>query len=130
MSKSIASKATPLSCTKHTETVNLDDVEIRLLPLGYFLATKFSAFYDRGGKDPRTSHDFEDIVYILNYTFNLKELIIDTSDNLKQFLKEAFQKILDSSSLQEAIIGNLYYEDQIARFDKIINLLKDINNDI
>ena len=86
--------------------------------------------YVGGGIDPRTSHDFEDIVYILNYTSNLKEFIIDASDNLKHFLKEAFQKILDSSTLQEAVIGNLYYEDQITRFDKIINLLKDINNDI
>ncbi len=116
--------------TKHTQIVNLDNIEIRLLPIGYFLATKFSAFYDRGGKDPRTSHDFEDIVYILNYTLNLKELIIDASNNLKQYLKEAFQKTLDSKTLQEAIIGNLYHEDQIARFDKIMNLLIDINKNI
>ncbi len=30
-----------------------------------FLATKFEAFKDRGG-DYRTSHDFEDIVYVLD----------------------------------------------------------------
>ncbi len=44
--------------------ITLDDIEIRCLSLPYYLATKFSAFYDRGTKDPRTSHDFEDIIYL------------------------------------------------------------------
>ncbi|MFT6970641.1 MAG: putative nucleotidyltransferase [Roseivirga sp.] len=46
----------------------LDEMEISLMPLPYFLASKFDAFFNRGSKDPRTSHDFEDIVYILTYT--------------------------------------------------------------
>lgn len=115
---------------KHNLIVQLDGVEIRLLPLSYFLASKFAAFYDRGGKDPRTSHDFEDIVYLLNYTSNIKVLIIDADKKVRQFLKEAFENILASNVLQEAIIGNLFYEDQMARFEKIIKLLKEINSTI
>jgi len=46
----------------------VDEIEINCLSLPYFLATKFTAFYDRGAKDPRTSHNFEDIVYLLNHT--------------------------------------------------------------
>ncbi|WP_245738236.1 hypothetical protein [Hyunsoonleella jejuensis] len=52
--------------------INVDGALIKILSLPYFLATKFSAFDDRGGKDPRFSTDFEDITYILNYTSNLK----------------------------------------------------------
>ena len=98
------------------------------MPFPYFLATKFSAFYDRGGKDPRTSHDFEDIVYILNHTSNTDDLIFGSDKKVQLYLKEAFLKILDDTILQEAVIGNLYYENQMARFDKIIDKLKEITN--
>lgn len=54
-------------------SVQIEEQTIRILPFTYFLATKFSAFTARGGRDPRMSHDFEDIVYLLNYTLNFKE---------------------------------------------------------
>jgi hypothetical protein len=98
--------------------------------LPYFLAAKFDAFYDRGFKDPRTSHDFEDVVYLLNYTSNLERIILESSEDVQTFLKEAFGKILETPVLQEAIIGNLYYEDQMIRFDRIILSLKHITQDI
>ena len=111
-----------------SQSINLDGIEIKVLPFPYFLATKFSAFYDRGGKDPRTSHDFEDIVYILNHTSNIDDLIFGSDKKVQLYLKEAFLKILDDTILQEAVIGNLYYENQMARFDKIIDKLKEITN--
>ena len=113
---------------KKSQIINLDGIDIKVLPLPYFLATKFSAFYNRGGKDPRTSHDFEDIVYILNHTSNIKEQILASDKDVQKFLKEAFLKIIKDSYLQEAIIGNLYYENQMARFEKIMNNLKEITN--
>jgi len=50
----------------HLIETTIEDVNIRILSLAYFLASKFSAFHDRGSDDPRTSHDFEDIIYILD----------------------------------------------------------------
>lgn len=111
-----------------SQNINLDGIEIKVLPFPYFLASKLSAFYDRGGKDPRTSHDFEDIVYILNHTSNTDDLIFGSDKKVQLYLKEAFLKILDDTILQEAVIGNLYYENQMARFDKIIDKLKEITN--
>jgi hypothetical protein len=111
---------------KHCQVVSLDEVIISLLPLSYFLATKFSAFYDRGGEDPRTSHDFEDVVYLLNYTTNLKDIILESDEKVKLFLMKAFENILKDNVIQEAIIGNLFYEDQTIRYKRIINLLKEI----
>ncbi len=110
----------------HIFTKEIDNITIKLLPLPYYLATKFSAFYDRGIKEPRISHDFEDIVYILNYTSDLKEQILKAENPVKEYLKNAFLQILSGRVLQEAIIANLYYEQQTARFNKIMITIKSI----
>lgn len=105
--------------------VQIEEQTIRILPFTYFLATKFSAFTARGGRDPRMSHDFEDIVYLLNYTLNFKEKIMDSpNEDVKQYLIASFQTILQDERKQEAIIGNLYFEDQMDRFNRIIRELK------
>ncbi|GHA47455.1 hypothetical protein GCM10007103_30490 [Salinimicrobium marinum] len=110
--------------------IQIEETQIRILPLAYFLATKFSAFSSRGGKDPRMSHDFEDIVYILNYTTDFKEEILRSDVGVKQYLIEEFQKILKDNRIQEAIIGNLYYEDRLERFDRIMYELQATVNSI
>ncbi len=105
---------------------SVDDIEIKCLSLPYFLATKFSAFYDRGAKDPRTSHDFEDIVYLLNYTNNLVEQIQDTNEDVRNYLIKCFADVLADSVKQESILGNLFYEEQDLRYQKIIKKLMQI----
>ena len=105
--------------------VQIEEQTIKILPFTFFLATKFSAFSARGGRDPRMSHDFEDIVYLLNYTSNFKEEVQNSNDeDVKQYLVESFNRILQESRLQEAVIGNLYFENQEARYQRIIKELK------
>ncbi|MBC7776262.1 MAG: nucleotidyl transferase AbiEii/AbiGii toxin family protein [Phycisphaerae bacterium] len=111
---------------QHRLPRQLDEMTIHILPLPYFLASKLEAFYDRGKTDPRTSHDFEDIVYLLNYTSDFKSQIQASKDELKQYLIERFTDILTDMAKQEAILGCLYHEDQSLRFNKIINLLNEI----
>lgn len=101
--------------------ISIDEMKIRCLSLPYFLASKFTAFYDRGAKDPRTSHDFEDIVYLLNYTSNLVEQIEIADDKVQDYLIKCFSDILSDNAKQEAILGNLFYEDQESRYQKIID---------
>ena len=108
---------------RHRMAFLLDEITIHLLPLPYFLASKLDAFYDRGSTDPRTSHDFEDIVYLLNYTSDLSLQIQASDDVLKQYLSDRFADILADNAKQEAILGSLFYEDQLVRFKKIIRLL-------
>ena len=71
---------------------------------------------------------FEDIIYILNHTSTIKEQIIKTEENVKSYLVKCFQYILADSVKQEAILANLFYEDQEFRFQKIMSLLKEICN--
>ena len=94
------------------------------MPLPYFLASKFDAFYDRGGNDPRTSHDFEDITYLLNHTSQITAIIQKCQKEVQEYLKISFQQILDSKELHEAIIGNLFYEDQTTRLALILDKLQ------
>jgi len=111
---------------EHSQSIDIDGVTIKILSLPYFLATKFSAFYDRGGNDPRISNDFEDIVYLLNHTSNIKAQIVQSEKDVQRFLKEGFLKIIANNSLQEAILVHLFYQDQDVHFEKIMNQLKEI----
>jgi predicted nucleotidyltransferase len=111
---------------KHLEQQKIENTTIHILPLAYFLASKFSAFHDRGAKDPRTSRDFEDIVYILDNRTDIVEVIAQSPDDVRNFLKGEFQRILKSDALQESIVGNLFYETQTKRFTIIMERLKNI----
>ena len=111
---------------KHLEEMEIEDMRVHVLPLAYFLASKFSAFHDRGGNDPRASHDFEDIVYILDNRTDLVDTILKSPDDVKSYLKSEFNTILINSGLQEAVLGNLYFETQTKRFDLIKDKLKKI----
>jgi hypothetical protein len=94
------------------------------------LATKLAAFEARGGRDPRRSHDFKDIVYLLNYTSNFRMQILDSEPKVQKYLKEQFETILEKDNLQEAIIGNLYYEERQTRFERIISEIINLINSI
>jgi len=107
------------------QSLNVDGIEIRILPLSYFLATKFSAFHGRA-IDPRTSHDFEDIAYILDNRLNLVEEILNSPEDVRTFLQGEFHQILTQRDLQEAVLGNLYYETQSKRFEMMTAKLKKI----
>ncbi len=90
----------------------------------YFLATKFSAYNDRGNGELRTSHDFEDIVHVLDNRTDIVEQLLDAPNDVKPFLKIEFESILNDRDKQEAISGNLFYESRDERFDMIIQKLK------
>jgi predicted nucleotidyltransferase len=67
--------------------------EINIFRVGCYLATKFEAFNNRGEDDPRWSHDFEDIVYLLAYSDDLVEDLNHEPTNIREYLKEEFHKI-------------------------------------
>lgn len=50
--------------------VHVEDQEIKILAAPCYLATKFEAFLNRGN-DYRTSHDIEDIIYIIDNRTNI-----------------------------------------------------------
>lgn len=82
-----------------------DDVTIRVFTAPYFLATKFSAFHDRGN-DPRTSTDFEDIVYVLDSRLNIVDEIRNAPSNVRDYLTEQLKAFLNDD-MSESIACHL-----------------------
>lgn len=61
-----------------------DNIEIRMVTAPYFLATKLEAFKTRGKMDFYASHDFEDIVSILDGRLEIVAEICRSEDELKK----------------------------------------------
>lgn len=81
-----------------------DDTVIYIFPVTYYVATKFEALAGRGGNDLRTSHDFEDIIYILNSCSDFIEHYKNEKDEaLKQYLKEKMKALIARSNIMEEI---------------------------
>lgn len=108
----------------------LEEIAIRILPLPYFLATKFDAFFDRSVNDLWASHDYEDIVYLFNHVTDLSKQILSSDKVVKQYLRECSDQILKNRSFQESIMGNLFYEHQDERFKLIMDKLTAVSHGI
>ena len=112
------------------EVLEISDQKIKIPPLPYFIASKFSAHNSRGGKDPRTSHDFEDIVYVIDNRTDFVEQIAKASYHVRPYLKEQLEEILNDGVMQEAILGNLAFETREERYQRIIQCIEQIVNEI
>lgn len=96
----------------------------------YFLATKFAAYNSRGRNEPKTSHDFEDIVYVLDNRTDVTQQLLRSPQDVRPFLKSEFESMLADKSKHEAISGNLFYETRDGRFIMIMEKLKATINGI
>lgn len=77
---------------------------IYIMPITYYLATKIEAINSRGGGDLRMSHDFEDIIFILNSCpYVLERYYKETDIKLKKYLSEEMSKFIQRPNIQEEI---------------------------
>jgi predicted nucleotidyltransferase len=104
----------------------IGDHMIQLLPLSYFIASKFAAHGERGGTDPRRSHDFEDIVYVIDNRTDIVDQINNAPNDVRQYLKKQLGLILEDRTLQEAVLGNLEYDTREARYTRIMRCIEEI----
>ena len=84
-----------------------DGPEINILPLPYFLATKFSAFNGRGNGNHVTSHDFEDIIYLKDNAATVVNQIKDADADVKDYLKNEYRAVWENSNRTEIISCHL-----------------------
>lgn len=88
-------------------TVKAVDEEIQILSAPAYLATKLEAFKSRGN-DYRTSHDFEDIVYLFDNRMTIVPEIEQAHPDIKGFLLQEINKILESPHLEEILSAHLH----------------------
>ena len=92
----------------------------------YYLASKFDAHKSRGGKDLRQSHDFEDIIYILDNCPDILEKINNANISVKEYLKVECQSLLANNNLIEGIESALPYASGYERTEMIVELMRKI----
>lgn len=114
----------------HAITMKLDEVKIKVLPMPFFMAAKFDAFWDRGVKDVYASTDLEDLVYLLSHTSDVVEQISTAAQKVKRYLGECAQRMVENSSIMSAVPGHLSYDNADEQLEMILEKLNQIAHDI
>jgi len=104
----------------------LNKTKIFIFPPEYYLASKFEAHKNRGGNDLRQSHDFEDIIYILDNCPDILYDITNSNTSIKAYLKEECQCLLNNDNIIEGIESTLPYGSDSKRIVMIEKRIKDI----
>lgn len=80
-------------------------LQVRVVNIPAFLATKFDAFSDRGEGDFLANSDIEDIMTILAFRPDSADLIAGAAPELRQYLSEQAAQLLARGNLRDIIAG-------------------------
>jgi predicted nucleotidyltransferase len=112
---------------KYLQLVDLPDgITINILPAPYFLATKLEAFNDRGNNDYYGSHDFEDIIYLLDNRTTIVEEILNSQADVKQYIKQELTIIKDHPQAHEILAMHIHHLVRAERFEILLEKLDKI----
>lgn len=103
-----------------------DGSDIFVFPPEYYLAAKFEAHKGRGRNDLRQSHDFEDIIYILDNCSDILNDISDSNPSVKMYLKKECQTLLENPDIIEGIESALPYGSGEESSEIIDTLIREI----
>ena len=84
-----------------------DGPVIRLVTPSYFLATKLTAFHDRGRQDPIASHDLEDVVAVVDGRESLVAEFEATPPEVRAFVAAAWRDLLQTGNLPALLEAHL-----------------------
>jgi predicted nucleotidyltransferase len=99
---------------------------IRIFTPAYFIASKLEAFKTRGNSNLYTSHDLEDIIFVLDHRDTIDEEILNSDTEVNNYLRNEFAALLQNPSFEEALLGHVEQSEQIQRKDRIMLFLKRI----
>lgn len=78
---------------------------LRHLDAPHFLATKFEAFNDRGGRDVYLSHDLEDIITVIDGRAELAEELAAAGAALRRHVAQQVNALLNHPDMANALPG-------------------------
>ena len=99
------------------------DQEIQIFSPAVFIATKFEAFHSRGS-DFRTSHDFEDIINVLNNCTYIVEDINKAHKDVISYIQKELNVIMKSPLKNELLAAHIH---PYIRKERIVILEEKIN---
>ena len=110
---------------KYLQQIGLPEgISINILPAPYFLATKLEAFKDRGGNDFYGSHDFEDIIYLLDNRTTIVEEILAADEDVRQYLKQELILIKNHPQAGEILAMHIH---PLVREDRLPIMMEKMN---
>jgi predicted nucleotidyltransferase len=112
---------------KSASSYNLkENLNIRLVSPVYFLATKIEAYKGRGGNDPLTSRDIEDLLSLVDGREEIIEEIRASEDVVREYISSELGKLMSSDGFEWAISSQANGSEQekalYGKLEKIINL--------
>jgi hypothetical protein len=85
-----------------------DGIKINVLPSPYFLATKLEAFKNRGENDFYGSHDFEDIIYLLDNRTTIVEEVVNANKDVHEYIKTALTAFKNHPQAHEILAMHIH----------------------
>jgi predicted nucleotidyltransferase len=105
-----------------------DGISINVLSSPYFLATKLEAFKGRGHNDFYGSHDFEDIIYLLDNRTTIVEEIGAADNDLKEYIKSELLAIKKHQQSEEILAMHIHPLIREERFKMLMEKIEIITN--
>ena len=103
-----------------------DGTSINILPSPYFLATKLEAFKGRGQNDFYGSHDYEDIIYLLDNRTTIVEEILAAEENVRQYIKDELTTIKNHPQADEILAMHIHPLIREERFKMLMEKIEQI----
>lgn len=100
------------------------NITIRILSAPFFLATKFEAFANRGSLDYRSSHDFEDIIFVLDNRTNIVNEILNADEEVKIYLKNELAILKNHKNADEILSMHIHPLIVKERFEMLMEKIK------
>ena len=114
---------------KYLQKIALEDgTSINILPAPYFLATKLEAFKDRGKNDFYGSHDFEDIIYLIDNRTTIVEEILTADEEIRQYIKEELTLIKNHKQADEILAMHIHPLIREERFKMLMEKIEVITS--
>lgn len=109
---------------KYLQQIELPEgVNINILPSTYFLATKLEAFKDRGANDFYGSHDYEDIIYLLDNRITIVEDILAADEDVRTYIKQEINVIKKHPQASEILAMHIH---PLVREERFVMLMEKI----
>lgn len=94
---------------KYLQQITLEEgTIINILTSPYFLVTKLEAFKDRGNNDFYGSHDFEDIIYLIDNRTTIVQEILASDEDVRLYIKKELINIKKHPQAEEILAMHIH----------------------